>query len=62
MATIPLPALDANDFKKKLMETYHIQLPVYEWEGKTYLRYSIQGYNSEDDLEKLLIAVKALLG
>ena len=47
--------------KKKLLEKYYIQAPVFKWEGNTYLRYSIQAYNSEDDLEKLLIAVKALL-
>ena len=61
MASIPLPIVDADAFKKNLMETYRIQIPVFEWEGKSYLRYSIQAYNSEDDLEKLLSAVKELL-
>ena len=61
MASIPLPVLDAVTFKKNLMETYHIQVPVFEWENKTYLRYSIQAYNSEDELTKLLSAVKELL-
>ena len=61
MASIPLPINDANTFKKKLLETYHIQVPVFQWEGHTYLRYSIQAYNSEDDLEKLFFAVKELL-
>ena len=54
MASIPLPILDADACKKKLLETYRIQVPVFEWENKTYLRYSIQAYNSEDELEKLL--------
>ena len=53
--------LDADVFKKKLMSTYHIQVPIFEWEGQTYLRYSFQVYNSEDELEKLLSAVKELL-
>ena len=61
MASIPMPSLDATAFKKKLMETYQIQVPVFEWGDKAYLRYSIQAYNSEDDLEKLLFAVKELL-
>jgi isopenicillin-N epimerase len=61
MASIPLPVLDAVTFKKNLMETYHIQVPVFEWGNKTYLRYSIQAYNSEDELTKLLSAVKELL-
>ena len=61
MASIPLPIDDADDFKKKLMEIYHIQIPVFQWENKTYLRYSIQAYNSEDELEKLFCAVRKLL-
>ena len=61
MASIPLPIDDADDFKKKLMEIYHIQVPVFQWESKTYLRYSIQAYNSEDELEKLFCAVRELL-
>ena len=61
MASIPLPALDADACKKELLETYHIQIPVFKWVGKTYLRYSFQVYNSEDELAKLLSAVKELL-
>ncbi len=61
MATIPLPPLDPDAFKKKLLTVFNIQVPVYEWEGQVYLRYSFQAYNSEDDLEKLLSAVKDIL-
>jgi len=61
MASIPLPIEDAGAFKKKLLEIYQIQVPVFQWEGNTYLRYSIQAYNSKSDLKKLLSAVKELL-
>jgi len=36
-------------------------VPVFNWEGNIYLRYSIQAYNIKSDLEKLLSAVKELL-
>ena len=61
MASIPLPDLDAEAFKNNLLETYNIQVPVFQWEGQTYLRYSIQAYNSEEDLEILFSAVEELL-
>ena len=61
MASIPLPIDDADVFKKKLLDTYRIQVPVFQWEKNIYLRYSIQAYNSNLDLEKLLSAVKELL-
>ena len=61
MASIPLPIKDANSFKNKLLEKYSIQVPVFKWEEQIYLRYSIQAYNSENDLEKLFLALKELL-
>ena len=61
MASIPLPITEPDTFKKKLLDIYRIQVPVFQWEEKVYLRYSIQAYNSKSDLEKLLSAVKELL-
>ena len=62
MASIPMPFNDAFEIKNVLLNKYHIQVPIFTWEGKVYLRYSIQAYNSESDLEKLLSAIKELLG
>jgi isopenicillin-N epimerase len=62
MASIPLPFNAAVEIKNVLLNKYHIQVPIFTWEGKVYLRYSIQAYNSESDLEKLFSAIKELLG
>ena len=61
MASIPIPITDPENFKNKLLSNYNIQIPVFKWEDKILLRYSIQVYNSEEELEKLLYAVKELL-
>ena len=61
MASIPLPIENAMDFKHTLLEKYNIQVPIFQWKNNIYLRYSIQAYNSIDDLEKLYIAVKEIL-
>ena len=61
MASIPIPVNDPENFKKKLLSNYNIQIPVFKWENKTLLRYSIQAYNLDSELEKLLHAVKELL-
>ena len=61
MASIPLPIDNEDTFKKQLFTKYKIQVPVFKWEENIFLRYSIQVYNSNDDLEKLLNAVKELL-
>ena len=61
MASIPLPIGEADLFKNSLLEKYKIQVPVFKWEENIYLRYSIQAYNTNDDLNKLLSAVKEIL-
>ena len=61
MASIPLPISDADLFKNQLLKKYNIQVPIFIWNGKVYLRYSIQVYNTDADLNKLIHAVKDLL-
>ncbi len=61
MASIPLPISEAESFKKQLLQKYNIQVPIFSWNGKVYLRYSIQVYNTDEDLEKLLQAVKDII-
>ena len=61
MATIELPIDDPLEFKKSLLEKYNIQIPVFSWENITVLRYSMHFYNSEEDLNQLVAAVKELL-
>ncbi len=41
-----------------LYEKYKIQVPVTALDGVSYLRYSIQVFNSDEDLDKLYAALK----
>ena len=61
MATIEIPIDDPLEFKQSLLEKYNIQIPVFSWENITILRYSVHFYNTEEDLNKLVVAVKELL-
>ena len=61
MATIELPIDDPLEFKRSLMANYKIQIPVFSWENSTALRYSVHFYNTEEDLNRLVVAVKELL-
>ena len=48
--------IDCPDFVKLgslLYNTYKIEIPVFEHGNDVYIRYSVQGYNSQDDLDKL---------
>jgi isopenicillin-N epimerase len=52
---------DLSELKARLYDQYKIEVPCLEWNGQHYLRVSVQGYNSEDDLAQLMVALKQLL-
>lgn len=62
MATIPLPPLaDREAFKAQLYDRYRIEAPLVEWNGRFFIRISVQGYNSQADLDTLIHALQQLL-
>ncbi|HEY8659900.1 MAG TPA: aminotransferase class V-fold PLP-dependent enzyme [Hanamia sp.] len=56
--SIPIKTKDPEKLKDVLYEKYKIQIPVMVHEDKIYLRYSIQAFNSNEDLDKLYDALK----
>ena len=51
-----LPAL-----KIRLYDEYRIEIPLIEWQGKKMIRISVQGYNTEADIDRLLFALSKLV-
>lgn len=43
-----------------LYEKYKIQIPVMQQNGKVYLRYSLNAFNEQKDLDKLFEAIKEI--
>jgi len=63
MAAAPLPGfIDEYKFQKQLYEEYKIEVPILDWGGKKLIRVSVQGYNSQEDLEKMYEALGKCLG
>ncbi len=58
MRAAPLPGAAAD--YKGLWEEHRIVAPVFEWGGRTLLRYSIQAYNGPGDIDHLLSALQSL--
>ena len=61
MAAFPLPACDAAMLQRRLYDEYRVEVPVIEWNGRQFVRVSIQGYNTEADVEALTTALADLL-
>lgn len=62
MAVVRLPLVrDISAFQRELLQKYRIEVPCIEWDGQHFIRISVQGYNTEADLDALVAAVEQLL-
>ncbi|WP_297514080.1 aminotransferase class V-fold PLP-dependent enzyme [Flavobacterium sp.] len=57
MASIPICTSKPLELKELLYTKYHIQIPVMPLNDGVYLRFSINAYNTESDLDTLYAAL-----
>jgi len=62
MAVVRLPRVrEISVFQRELLQKYRIEVPCIDWNGQHFIRISVQGYNTEADLDALVTAMDALL-
>lgn len=61
MASIPVSTEKPAGLKELLYDKYKIQIPVMPLNGNIYLRYSINAYNSQEDLDVLYKALQDII-
>lgn len=62
MAIAPLPPIaDLTGFQARLYHEYRIEIPLIQWQQQQFVRISVQGYNSQADIDALLQALALLL-
>jgi len=61
MCALPLPSLDAQRLKDRLWDDYQVEIPVSSRQNRTLVRVSIQAYNDQEDVNRLVEALAALL-
>jgi len=62
LAAAPLPSnTDIAVLKSRLYDEYRVEIPLVAWKDKKLIRISIQGYNTEKDVDRLMEALSALL-
>ena len=59
--SIPIKTNDPEKLKRRLFEKYKIEIPVAVQNGNTYLRYSIQAFNNQQELDYLYDSVTELM-
>ncbi len=58
MFAIPFPTKNPVNLYRKLVDHYRIEIPVTEQNGNTFVRYSFQVFNDENQLQQLLDVLK----
>jgi isopenicillin-N epimerase len=61
MCSIPLPDALVDRLGGRLWEQWKIEVPITSWNGQRFVRVSIQAYNTEQDIERLVQALTELL-
>lgn len=68
MFSVPLPpsvdvgASGRSPLQKQLFDEFKIEVPIFAWQGKPYMRVSVQAYNSRADVDRLVEALEKILG
>ena len=60
MGIAPLPRSDIGLLKNRLYDEYKIEIPLIQWQDKQFFRISVQGYNTQKDIDNLIKALKVL--
>ena len=62
MAVAELPRQrDLPAFKARLYEKHRVEAPCIEWNGRHFIRISVQGYNEQRDIDCLIDALRQML-
>ena len=61
MFSIPIHTTEPETLQRDLFEAYKIEIPVMRHGTDVYLRYSIQVFNSQKDLDTLYVALKEII-
>lgn len=60
-ATVPLPACDPIQLKARLWDAFQVEVPIVVWQGRPFVRISVQAYNSPADIDRLIAGLRAIL-
>ncbi len=61
MVALRVPRIDPMALKLALLERHRIEIPVFDWQENTIVRLSVQGYNTQSQMDALVEALAAEL-
>jgi isopenicillin-N epimerase len=63
MRAIPIPRtpVSAKEIQRRLWDEFQVEIPLTEWQDQRFVRVSIQAYNSQRDVDRLVTALSTVL-
>ena len=61
MGAAELPRSDLGTLKRRLYDEYKVEVPLIQWHDRQFIRVSVQGYNTQQDIDALSDALRSLL-
>ena len=61
MVAMPVTPCDPLLLKNRLLERYGIEIPCFTWQEHTIVRVSVQGYNTQSQMDLLVLALTETL-
>jgi isopenicillin-N epimerase len=61
LRAIPLPACDAVAVQRRLYDEFQVEVPFVDWNGRQFVRVSVQAYTTPEDVDRLVEGLRQLL-
>lgn len=61
MCSIPVNTSQPQELQRLLFEKYRIEVPVMKQDNHIFIRYSVQAFNTQEDLDRLYNALKEIM-
>ncbi|MDZ4720001.1 MAG: aminotransferase class V-fold PLP-dependent enzyme [Roseiflexaceae bacterium] len=61
LRALPLPQCNAAETQHRLYDEYQVEVPIVEWNGRQFVRVSIQAYTKPSDIDRLVEAIAAIV-
>lgn len=52
---------EVDELKTRLYNEYRVEVPVVSWKGRSFIRISIQAYNTQADVDQFVRALRSVL-
>jgi isopenicillin-N epimerase len=61
MGIAPIPRCNLEILKQRLYDDYKVEVPMIQWQDRQFVRVSVQGYNTREDVNTLVTTLATLL-